>query len=800
MVIIKFSKYYFLFFLLLIQTTILFSQSVTISGYIQDTKTGERLPYANVYEPNLKIGTSTNSYGFYSLTFPSSNDSVILVVSYVGYKTFKKNIFLKKDIWLTIDLIPKTFTTEEVKVTAEGYDKIEEKSQMSQINIPIKQIENMPAFLGETDVLKAIQLLPGVQSGSEGNSGLYVRGGSPDQNLILLDGTPVYNANHLFGFFSVFNSDAIKNVNLTKGGFPARFGGRLSSVLEINMKEGNNKEFKGQATIGLIASKLTLEAPIINDKTSFIFSARRTYIDILTKPFMPKEESGGYYFYDINAKVNHTLSKNDKLFLSIYTGDDKFYADSEYNYEENSSSNSFGLGWGNITSTLRWNHLFSSKLFANTNITFSDFTFYSNIKSTSVNKNINENESYRINYDSGIKDFSGSIDFDYLPNPNHYIRFGGNIIHHTFNPGVTQFKISGNSTNNIDTVLTPVTSHKNLESNIYIEDDFKISNTLKINLGIHGSFFAVKDKMFYSAEPRISLRYLFSGWSIKASYVMMTQYIHLLSNSGIGLPTDLWVPTTKRILPQKGQQAALGFAKSFYYKDELYEISIEGYYKTMTGLTEYKEGSDFLGLKADWQDKIETGNGRSYGGEIFIQKKSGNTTGWLGYTLSWTDRQFDGLNFGERFPFRYDRRHDIALAITHSFSNGIDLSAVWVYGTGNAITLGIAEYRSSPSPVGEFYYRYDEFDSEDYNYNNITFYNKRNGFRMADYHRLDISVSFKWGENDRNKFTIGVYNAYSRKNPFFYYFDRDWENNGKRVLKQVSLFPILPAISYSYKF
>ncbi len=783
--------------ILLFTTSLIFPQEVTISGYIQDAKTGERLPYANVYEPNLKIGTSTNSYGFYSLTFPSKKDTISLVVSYVGYKSWKKNIFLRKNTWLIIDLFPETFVTEEVKVTAEGYDRIEEKSQMSQISIPIKQIENMPAFLGETDVLKTIQLLPGVQSGSEGNSGLYVRGGSPDQNLILLDGTPVYNANHLFGFFSVFNSDAIKNVNLTKGGFPARFGGRLSSVLEINMKEGNNKEFKGQATIGLIASKLTLEAPIVKDKTSFIFSARRTYADILARPFLPKNEKGGYYFFDINAKVNHTFSKDDRLFLSIYTGNDKFYADSEYDYEGHSSSNNFGLGWGNITSTLRWNHLFSSKLFANTNLTYSNFTFFSDIESSSKNKIENKSEAYKVNYNSGIRDFSGSIDFDYLPNPNHYIKFGGNLIHHTFNPGVTQFKVNENNGTNLDTVLTPVTSHKNFESNIYIEDDFKISNSLKANFGIHSSLFAVEGKSFYSIEPRISLRYLLDRWSIKTSYVMMTQYIHLLSNSGIGLPTDLWVPTTKRILPQKGQQAAIGFAKTFDYKNEIYEFSIEGYYKTMTGLIEYKEGSDFLGLKSDWQDKVEIGNGRSYGTEIFIQKKTGNTTGWLGYTLSWTDRQFDGLNFGKRFPFRYDRRHDISIAVTHSFTNGIDLSAVWVYGTGNAITLGIAEYRSSSSPAEKFYYStLDEYDD----YRKITFYNKRNGFRMSAYHRLDISASFKWGKNDRNKFTVGVYNAYSRKNPFFYYFDNDWKNNGKRVLKQVSLFPILPAISYTYKF
>jgi len=790
----KFPKYCLLYIFLFIQSSFLFSQNITISGYIQDVKSGERLPFANVYEPHLKIGTSTNNYGFYSLTFPSSKDSLMLIISYVGYKTQIEKLSLKKDTWLTINLLPDIFISEEVKVIAEAYDAIEEKSQMSQINIPMKQIENMPAFLGETDVLKAIQLLPGVQSGSEGSSGLYVRGGSPDQNLILLDGTPVYNASHLFGFFSVFNSDAIKNVNLTKGGFPAHFGGRLSSVLEINMKEGNNQEFKGQATIGLIASKLTLEAPITKGKTSFIFSGRRTYIDILARPFMPDNSTGGYYFYDVNAKVNHTFSKDDRLFLSVYTGDDKFYADDESSYDNYSSSNEFGLGWGNITSTLRWNHLFSSKLFANTNLTYSNFTFFSDIESSSKNSNV-LNESFKVNYSSGIKDYSGSIDFDYVPNPNHYIKFGGNIIHHTFNPGVVQFKISGNSTTNLDTTLSPIISHNSFESNLYFEDDLKISKSFKTNIGIHTSLFSVKDKMFSSIEPRISMRYLIGGWSIKASYVMMTQYIHLLSNSGIGLPTDLWVPTTKRILPQKGQQAAIGFAKTFDYNNELFEVSVESYYKTMTGLIEYKEGSDFLGLQTDWQDKIEIGNGKSYGVELFVQKKSGNTTGWIGYTLSWTDRQFDGLNFGKRFPFRYDRRHDISLALTHSFSNGIDLSLVWVYGTGNAITLGIAKYRGIGSP-NEGYFNYDEYSRKS------TYYGKRNDFRMEDYHRLDLSTSFKWGENDRNKFTIGIYNAYSHKNPFFYYFDNEWNMNGdsKRVLKQISLFPILPAISYSYKF
>ncbi|MEN8192702.1 MAG: TonB-dependent receptor plug domain-containing protein [Bacteroidota bacterium] len=775
---------------LLFFTVQLLSQQITINGYIQNIQTGERLQYANIFEPNMRLGTTSNNYGFYSLTLPQTQDSISIIISYVGYGTEKRKILLTEDKWLTINLTPTTLISEEVKVVATGYDAIEEKSQMSQIDIPIKQIETLPTFFGETDVLKTIQLLPGVQSGSEGNSGLYVRGGSPEQNLILLDGTPVYNANHLFGFFSVFNSDAIKNINLTKGGFPARYGGRLSSVLEINLKEGNNQEYKGQATIGLISSKFTLEGPIIKGKTSFVVSARRTYFDVLARPFMPDNSTGGYYFYDINAKVNHTFSKDDKIFLSVYTGDDQFYADDESSYSNYSSTNSFSLGWGNITSTFRWNHLFSPKLFSNVNLTYSNFNFYVDIENSSQTDNV-YSESYKIGYSSGIRDFSGSIDFDYLPNPNHYIKFGGKVISHKFNPGVFQYNLSGSDITSIDTTISPNILHNSIEANLYIEDDYKLTDNLKANIGIHSSLFSVKDKFFYSIEPRISMRYLIEGWALKTSYAFMTQYIHLLSNSGIGLPTDLWVPTTKKIKPQKGHQAALGVARTINFYDDFYELSFEGYYKTMDGLIEYQEGADFIGADTDWQDKVEIGSGRSYGVELFVQKKSGATTGWLGYTLSWTDRHFDNLNNGNRFPFKYDRRHDISIAVSHAISESFDVSLVWVYGTGNAITMGSAKYRGFNSNWS--------FTGYSNLYDGFIYYEKRNGFRMEEYHRLDLSASFKWGDENQHKLTLGVYNMYSRKNPFFYYFDYDYESN-KEVMKKVSLFPILPAISYSYKF
>jgi len=782
----KFRKFIFpVLFVSGVLSVSAFAQKNTISGYVQDAETGEKLISANVFELNLQSGTATNNYGFFSLTLPASNkDSLTIVVSYIGYARWQKRFLLTKDMQLTINLHPVSIIGEDVVVTADKYDRIEKQSQMSNINIPIRQIEAVPALLGEADVLKAIQLLPGVQSGDEGNSGLYVRGGGPDQNLILLDGATVYNANHLFGFFSVFNSDAIKNVNLTKGGFSARYGGRLSSVLEINMKEGNNQKISGQGTIGLIASRFTLEGPLVKGRSSFIISGRRTYIDLLARPLMKGGNTGGYYFYDLNAKLNYSISNRDRLFLSVYTGDDKFYAKQKDKFDSQMSDIfSFGLGWGNVTSTVRWNHLFTQKLFSNTTLTYSDFTFKTDMKSSTEKRN-KVIETFQADYCSGIRDFGLCLDFDYLPNPRHYIKFGGKVMQHKFNPGATLFKNKGKDIATIDTLIAPVKKHVTLAANVYFEDDFQLNPLLKLKLGVHTSLFSVKKKQYFSVEPRISLRYLIGNWAVKTSYVNMTQYIHLLSNSGIGLPTDLWVPATDKVKPLQGQQIGLGLARSFI--NNQMEFSIEGYYKTMNNLVAYKEGSSFIGLDTDWQNKIETGKGRSYGIELFLQKKHGKTTGWIGYTLSWTDRQFAGLNFGKRFPFRFDRRHDISLTMVHSFTKKIELSGSWIYGTGNAISLGIGRYNglSNINNANEF--------------QDIIYYNERNGFRMTAYHRLDLGLRFKWGQSPRTRiFTIGIYNAYSRRNPFFYYFS---QKNNKKVLKQVSLFPIIPAISYSFKF
>ena len=775
------KKLKLLFSIFFIVCKIIFSQSITISGYVEDAKSGERLISANIYEKNLQIGSATNNYGFFSLVLPQ-NQNYGLTISYIGYETSQLNLSIKKDTLLQILLSPKSFQTEEILVESDANDEITKNTQMSNINIPIRQIVAIPALLGETDILKALQLLPGVQSGNEGSSGLYVRGGSPEQNLILLDGTTVYNASHLFGFFSVFNSDAVKNVNLLKGGFPARFGGRLSSILEINMKEGNNKEYEGCASIGLISSRVTYEGPVYKDITSFILSARRTYIDILAKPFMDDKDYGGYYFYDLNAKLNHIFSLNDRLFFSLYLGNDEFYAVSKADWDYSNSRNDFSLGWGNITSVLRWNHIFSNNLFSNVTANFSRFRFYTEVENSSEYQNIKE--IYKAEYLSGITDFGLAIDFEWIPNQNNNIKFGANLLHHKFNPGVFQYSI----TQNIDTSISASSLHNAIELRTYFEDDFEINSNLKINAGIHSSLFSVSNKNYFSFEPRISLRYLISDWSIKTSYTFMNQYVHLLTNSGIGLPTDLWVPTTDIVQPEKAHQAALGISKNIF--DNEFEFTIETYYKKMSNLLEYKEGAEFFGLNSDWQNKITFGEGNTYGVEFFLQKKKRNTTGWLGYTLAWSKRKFNELNNGKEYPYKYDRRHDISLVLSHKISDGFDASLNWVYGTGNAISLPYVQYYGNTSLFDQYY---------NYNFQQLEYFGEKNSYRMPAYHRLDFACRFFWGEENSSVLTFAVYNVYSQKNPFFYYFDNDYISN-KKVLKQVTLFPIIPSISYSFKF
>ncbi|MFZ0283137.1 MAG: TonB-dependent receptor, partial [Bacteroidales bacterium] len=621
----------------------------TISGYVKEKVSRESLIGVNVYLSDHKIGTTTNNYGFYSITLPSA-DSVELIVSYVGFTPEIVKMKLNKNIELDIDLKPSVLL-DEVTVTSSRIEKQSQSVKMSIINLQIAQIKNVPSLFGEKDVLKVLQYMPGVQTGSEGSSGLYVRGGGPDQNLIILDDAIVYNASHLFGFFSLFNGDALKSVELTKGGFPARYGGRLSSVLDINMKEGNKEEWHGEGGIGLISSRMTLEGPIKKGKSSILLSGRRTYADLIMSPFLGKEKIG-YYFYDLNAKINYDFGRKNKLYLSGYFGNDKFSMKTNnlyYNHD-------IGFSWGNGTGTLRWNHLFTNKLFSNTSAIFSNYTFRIFDIYQTTGEAIKD---YRAEYYSGIKDYSLKYDIDYLPNPNHRIKAGAISIFHRFNPYAFIEEDIPNNTH-----INDVTFTNSLESGIYFEDTWQALHNLKVNGGIRFSHFLADQNQYHFFEPRLSVALnLKNDFAVKGSYASMSQYIHMISNTGISLPTDLWVPTTDKVKPQESQQLALGLVKDFSKPDITF--SLEGYYKKMDNVIGYKEGASFMNLNKptsvsdnNWEAKVTEGDAWSYGLELLLQKKEGRLSGWIGYTLSWTQMQFDAINFGRKFWARYDRRHD----------------------------------------------------------------------------------------------------------------------------------------------
>tara|TARA_B100000795_G_scaffold65807_2_gene44876 strand:+ start:37493 stop:39868 length:2376 start_codon:yes stop_codon:yes gene_type:complete len=767
-------------------------EKFTLSGYVSDKNNGENIIGVNIYCTELQQGVTSNTYGFYSLTLPKGNYNISF--SFIGYKNQSFNLNLSQDQEKNVEFEVNSFSIGEIQVT--GKANIIQKTQSSVIEVPLEQIRTIPALLGEVDIIKAIQLLPGVQS-SEGTSGFYVRGGGPDQNLILLDGVPVYNASHLGGLFSVFNADAIKSVRLTKGGFPARFGGRLSSVLQIDMKEGNQKEFKGDVTLGLISSKFTLEGPITKDKTSFIISARRTYIDLIIAPFLPQTTDLTLYFYDLNAKINHKISKKNRLYLSAYTGKDKLGVNFVENFDDEQSSLNFGLGYGNITSTIRWNHLFSDKLFSNTTLTYSRYSFNTDF---GVNSTFNSNdgtEIYDINfgYLSGIEDLGARIDFDFIPNPNHEIKFGTSYTNHNFFPGESNLSINEISPDplqnfTLDTTLNFSGNTNADELYFYVEDNFKINNRLKANLGIHLGYYNTNrsSSLFKNAisfQPRASVRYLLNDkWSIKGSYAEMTQNIHLLSNSSIGFPSDIWVPATDNVPSQTSKQFASNISTEI--ADGEYELSLEGYYKTMGNLITYKAGYSNLSSTESWENSVETGGeGESYGAELFLQKKKGRTTGWIGYTLSWTNRKFDNINFGEWYPYKFDRRHDFSLVLSHRFNEKWDAGLTWIYGTGNAITFPQAIYLGSPN---------NNNNSVDI----VESYGSRNSTRLDAYHRLDLGFNKTIKKEKSTRIlSFGAYNAYSRKNPFFAYLTFE---QGNRVAKQVSLFPIIPSISYRIQF
>lgn len=749
------------------------AQKVTISGYVTEKKSGETIPGAVVYVPAVNAGTATNTFGFFSLTIPAQTADIL--VSTVGYAPATIHLAAIADTSLSIQL-ESASELKEVVVSGKK-SAVQYRTLMSSIDLPVETIKSLPAFLGEVDVMKAIQLLPGVQAGSEGSSGIYVRGGSPDQNLILLDGVPVYNSSHLFGFFSVFNADALKSVEVIKGGFPARYGGRLSSVIDVNMKEGNKQKFHCEGGVGLIASRLTLEGPIRKDKSSFMISGRRTYYDILAQPFMRGPVKAGYYFYDMNSKVNFKLSERDRLYVSGYFGNDKFYARQRNNGlagSELSSTLNTNIRWGNVTSVARWNHEYSNRLFGNLTAYYSQYNF--NVFSRMQNRFANINEEYLLKYVSGINDKAIKYDFDFVPSPTHSLKSGVGYVYHTYKPGAMQTRTAFNSTVEDTTIGTSALSAG--ETDMYIEDDIKCSSRLRANIGLHATAFAVRGKLYPSLQPRVGARYLLSDKvSLKASFVQMNQFIHLLSNSSIGLPTDLWVPVTDKVPAQKSYQGAVGAA---WGVAEGVELTVEGYYKTMDNVIEYKEGASFFNSATGWEDKVEVGKGKSYGAEFFLQKRKGKFTGMLGYTLSRTTRRFEYLNDGKEFPYRYDRRHDLKVAAVYAPTKKFEISADWVYGTGNAITLPVGYYTGEDNSLQQVY-------------------SSRNGFRMPPYHRADISMKFKKAtKRGESAWVVSAYNVYNRMNPFYVYSSTN--ASGNVVFKQMSLFPIIPSISYQFKF
>ncbi|BFG69576.1 TonB-dependent receptor [Sediminibacterium sp. KACHI17] len=761
---------------------------VTLNGYLKDSLTGETLIGANLQVVGQGKGVQSNQYGFYSISLEKG--SYRLLVSFIGYQTAELTIDLRKDIQQNILLLPNTAVINNVTVIARKRENNVKTAQMGKIELSMNTAKALPAFLGEVDPLKTLQLLPGVRNAGEGNAGFYVRGGGPDQNLILLDDAVVYNTGHLFGFFSIFNADAIKNVTLIKGGMPAQYGGRLSSVVDVAMKEGNNNKTQIDAGIGLIASRFSIQGPLKKNKASYILSARRTYVDLLSKPFISKQSEfygSGYYFYDLNAKMNYRFSEKDVLYLSGYFGRDKF------TFNNAKRSFSTRIPWGNSTATLRWNHVFNKKLFANTTAVYNDYKF----------ELAGRQNDFNINLSSGIRDLNLKTDFDFYPVPEHKLKFGIQYTHHTFLPNI----VSGSQDS---VIFEPNNASRKLanEYAAYIQDDWELSDKIKVNAGLRYSVFQQigrytlyerdangnkLDSVVYGRgqtvkahggfEPRLTVRYAISELSsFKVAITRNIQYIHLVTNAGTTLPTDLWVPSTIRVRPQTGWQYAAGYFRNF--NNGMFETSLEVYYKTMNNQIEYKEG--YTPSLKDPEEEFVFGKGWSYGAELFINKVRGRFTGWIGYTLSWTWRRFKDLNDGLKYPSRYDRRHDMSVVGTYELSKKWKVSGVFVYGTGNATSL-----------PERFYFVGGVLTQE---------YSRINAYRMKPYHRMDLSFTYTPTPKKVRKYTsnwvFSLYNAYSRLNPYFIYFDQEGQasNGDLRVTaRQVSLFPVIPAVTWNIK-
>jgi len=747
------------------------AQNITISGHITDAKTGEDLIGATVYNTNAKTGTVTNNYGFYTLTV-AKNDTLGMVFSYIGYTPQTKKITTSESMVLNINLQEANNSLGEVVVNAQRNDNNVRKAQMGVIDVPIKQITTLPAIGGENDVLKVVQLLPGVQSGKEGTTGFHVRGGNTDQNLVQLDEATIYNPNHLFGLFSTFNTNAINNVKLIKGGFPAEYGGRLSSILEITMKEGNRNKFGVSGGIGLLSSNLSVEGPIKKEKGSFIVSARRSYFDILSKPFIPKNKNNtNYYLYDVNAKLNYSLSDKDRVYLSFFTGLD----DARYT---GASSLNYGINFGNKTATLRWNHLFSNKIFSNTSLIYND---YHNSLTTAQGN-------YVAQMYSGITDLNAKTDWEFHPNAAHSIKWGAYYSYNTFYPATTSNKISKKGT--VPTLKPDsIPSTHSSQLAFYLSDEIKFNEQLSANIGLRAPVFLSSKANYSAIEPRATLKYeLTPTSSLKASYTEMNQFLHLVPSSTASLPTDIWISSSDVVKPEVSRQYSLGWFKNF--NNNAIETSVEAYYKTMSNQVLFKEGAQ-PSADANIDQQLTFGKGESYGIEFFVKKNFGRLTGWVSYTLSWANQTFKELNFGKTFPYTYDKRHHITAVATYDLSKKWTFSADWVFSSGGAYTLPVGKI-----PVFEGGSLYDMFYYD---------YTERNNYRYRPYHRLDVSfirqnkTHHLFGKAFTSEWVFGVYNLYSRMNPYFVYLTVDPKTK-KPSAREVSLLPAIPSVSWNFKF
>lgn len=773
---------------------------VTVSGHITDKASGETLIGAGVITDGA--GAATNTYGFYTLTIPQGK-GVSLKYSYVGYD----------DVTLTLDLLRDTTVNVALKANSELKEAVVSAqresgimaTKMSAIEIPMNMIKNTPVLFGEADVLKTIQLMPGVQSGAEGFSGIYVRGGGPDENLLLLDGISLYNAEHMLGLFSIFQPEAVKKVTLYKGSFPARYGGRTSSIIDVRTNDGNLHETHGTVGVGVLCDKFHLEGPIAKGRTAYSISARGMHTFLFDGILRAAKVPANYYFFDMNGKLTHRFSDRDRLFLNAYYGRDIFhFMEEEDEYEITGGSNEYRkyddkthIRWGNLLTSVRWNHVFNGRLFSNATVAFTDYRMRMGYTTSEKSQDTKYFYKYKFDYGSGIRDLTAKIDFDYTPAPRHIIKFGGEYVNHAYIPETytTVEKENDKGQMVTDTTYTNKKEKNRLghEMSFYIEDDFTIGEWLTLNPGVHLAMFLTSGRTYWSPEPRMSAKVDFGkGVSVKAAYSRMAQYVHLLSSAQITLPIDLWVPITRNIKPVTADQYSLGL---YYNGLPGWEFSVEGYWKDMHNVLEYKDGVTFMASSQSWEDNVVMGDGRAYGVEVFIQKTIGKTTGWLGYTLAKSDRVFSNglINNGERYPYRYDRRHNISLVVNQQLGKKWDLSAVWTFATGGTTTIPERE-SIVMLPDGTF--------------TQIDYAPHRNNYRLPPSHRLNIGVNYhKRLRRGESIWNFGVYNAYNRLNPNFVYYKADTRGDSKSSLytrkaklKSVTILPIIPSFSYTYNF